>query len=138
MLSSEGFVCYFDFHSFLVPEVGRHIVDVIQIKSDRKFSNWVRVVYLGLLRIPVVWFSFELTQSTCFVNSRCSSNNIPRHFTVLMGVSLVPLSLYLTLQSSLVFLEWKMINSVFLTFKESLLAFNHRKRLLRSWLLRFC
>ena len=29
--------------------------------------------------------------------------------------------------------QWKIINSVFLTFKESLLAFNHCDKLLRSW-----
>ena len=31
----EGFVCFFDLHNFLVAKVGRHIVDVIQTKSDR-------------------------------------------------------------------------------------------------------
>ena len=31
----EGFICYFDLHNFLVAKVGRHIVDMIQIKSER-------------------------------------------------------------------------------------------------------
>ena len=39
MLGSKGFVCYFDLYNFVVPKVGRHIVDVIQIKTDRQFSK---------------------------------------------------------------------------------------------------
>ena len=51
------------------------------------------VLYFNLLRIAIFCLNFEFTQLTCFVYNRCSSNNIPRYFTVLIGLSLLPLSL---------------------------------------------
>ena len=54
------------------------------------------VLYLSLLRITIVWLSFEFTQLTCSVHKRCSSKTIPTYFTVLKGVSLLLLSLNLT------------------------------------------
>ena len=66
----------------------------------------------NLLNIPIPRFSFTWTWASCLLHCRCSSRRIPRYLTVLIGV----------------------INSVFLTFNEKLLAFNYCDKLLRFWL----
>ena len=83
------------------------------------------VLCLNLLKIPIPRFTFTWTWAICLLHYRCSSRRIPRYLTVFTGVSLSPSSLNLTPLTMFVVFQWKIINSVILTFKETLLAINH-------------
>ena len=91
------------------------------------------VLFLSLLSIPVVWFSFVVTWFICFDYSKWSSK---RYFAVLVGVKCFPSSLNLRLWSIFFELEWKMISSVLVKLRDSLLAFSRWDRFLRSKFIR--
>ena len=80
----------------------------------------------------MTWFSFVVTWFICFNHSKWSSKRTPRYFTVLVGVKCFPSSLNLRLWSIFFKLERKMINSVFVKLRDSLLAFRHWDRFPRS------
>ena len=90
------------------------------------------VLFLSFLSTPMAWFNFVVTWFICFYHSKWLSKRTPRYFTVLVGVKRFPSSLNLKFWSIFFELEWKMINSVLVKLRDSLLAFSHWDRFLKS------
>ena len=83
----------------------------------------------------MAWFSFIFTCDIWSFQCTCSSSSTARYFTDLVGESLLSSSLNLKLWSIFNFLDLKITNSVFFTFRLSLFAFNQLERLNRSLLI---
>ena len=73
----------------------------------------------------MAWFSLVATWCICFDHSKRSSNKTPRYFTMSVCINLFPSRIILRLGSVFLELEWKIINSVFVTVRDNLLALSH-------------
>ena len=113
------FIFFFGWLSLYAPivEIHREWYVIFRVLRD--------VLFLNLRSIPMAWFSFVVTWFICFNHSKWLPKRTPRYFTVLVGVKCFPSSLNLRLWSIFFELEWKMINSVLVKLRDSLLAFSH-------------
>ena len=96
------------------------------------FRIWRDDLLLSLLRMPMAWFSLVATWFICFNHSNWSAKKrTPRYFIMSFCVNLFPSSLNLRPWSVFLELEWKIINFVFLTLSDNLLALSHWDKFLR-------
>ena len=122
-------------HNFLAPKIESHVVDAIQRVIDN-FQNRQACVVLYFKLIPIAWFSFDFSELTCLVvmvHNRCLSSNIIFYSTNGFRYFIIKFQ-FDTMVYSFFFFVMK-DDLVFLTFKEILLAANHCKRFLISWLI---
>ena len=91
---------------------------------------------LNLLRIPLACSNLIFTSETYSIECKCSLSSAPRYITSLVGISLFPSSLNLKPCSIFNVPNNKITESILLTFRLYLFAFNSLKRLNRFLFIR--